>query len=107
MKMQAFSCLIMARTKSKKSPDTLTVTVRFITIMQRYSERREVQMDVPSDPCQALALIIEQFRIPWRNKLEKSTRIFINRQFYEKFIANRQKLKAGDIIAFIPMSGGG
>jgi molybdopterin converting factor small subunit len=87
--------------------DTVTVTVRFITIMQRYSGQRELQMEVPSDPSQALTIIIDKFHIPWKDKLEKSTRIFINKQFYEKFIKSEQKLNAGDVIAFIPMSGGG
>jgi len=97
----------MNSTKGKKSVDSVTITVRFVTIMQRYSGQRELHMEVPSDPSQALAIIIEKFRIPWKRKLEKSTRIFINKQFSEKFIETNQTLKAGDVIAFIPMSGGG
>jgi molybdopterin converting factor small subunit len=92
----------------KISPlEKVPVTIRFITIMQRYSGQRELQLDVPPDPSQALNIIINKFNIPWKDKLEKSSRIFINKQFYEKFIKSGQKLKAGDIIAFIPMSGGG
>ena len=87
--------------------ETVTLTVRFVTIMQRYSGQRELQMVVPTDPNQALSAIIDKFSIPWKNNLEKSSRIFINRQFYEKFLQSGQKLNAGDVIAFIPMSGGG
>ena len=87
--------------------ETVAVTIRFVTIMQRYSGQRERKMDVPSDPSQALSVIIEKFSIPWKDNLEKSSRIFINRQFYEKFLQSGQKLNAGDVIAFIPMSGGG
>lgn len=87
--------------------ETVAVTVRFVTIMQRYSGQRELQMDVPSDPSQALSVIIDRFNIPWKDKLEKSSRIFINKQFHEQFIESGQKLNAGDVIAFIPMSGGG
>jgi len=86
---------------------TVTVTVRFITIMQRYSGQRELQMELPPDPSRAIAIIIDKFRIPWKDKLEKSARIFINKQFFEKFIDNKHKLNTGDVIAFIPMSGGG
>ncbi len=87
--------------------ETVTVTVRFVTIMQRYAGKRELQMELPSDPGRAIAIILDKFHIPWKDKLEKSTRIFINKQFSEKFIDNKQILKAGDVIAFIPMSGGG
>ena len=87
--------------------ETVTVTVRFVTILQRYSGQRELQMDVPPDPSQAVTVIIDRFSIPWKDKLEKSSRIFINKQFYEKYIESGQKLNAGDVIAFIPMSGGG
>ena len=87
--------------------ETVTVTVRFVTIMQRYAGQRELQMELPSDPCRAIAIILDKFHIPWKDKLEKSTRIFINKQFCEKFIDDKQILKAGDVIAFIPMSGGG
>lgn len=87
--------------------ETVAITVRFITIMQRFSGQRELQMEVPPDPSQALEIIIDKFNIPWKDKLEKSSRIFINKQFYEKFIESGQKLNAGDVIAFIPMSGGG
>jgi len=87
--------------------ETVPVTVRFVTIMQRYAGQRELQLELPSDPCRAIAVIIEKFHIPWKDKLERSTRIFINKQFSEKFIDNKQTLKSGDVIAFIPMSGGG
>lgn len=83
------------------------VKVRFITRMQRYSGQREIRMELPSDPNQAIATIIQQFHIPWKDNLEKSTRIFINKKFSEAFIKSGELLKKDDVIALIPISGGG
>jgi molybdopterin converting factor small subunit len=83
------------------------VKVRFITLMQRYSGQREIRMELPSDPNHAIDTIIEQFHIPWEDNLEKSTRIFINKKFSDAFIKSGELLKKDDVIAFIPISGGG
>jgi molybdopterin converting factor small subunit len=91
------------------TPDTVQVTVRFITIMQKYSDsgKREVEMELPREPDQAVDHIINRFHIPWKDNLEKYTRIFINGVVYDSFVESETHLKAGDTIAFIPMSGGG
>jgi len=83
------------------------VQVRFITRMQRYSGQREIRMELPSDPNQAIDTIIAKFHIPWEDNLEKSTRIFINKKFSVSFIKSGELLKKDDVIAFIPISGGG
>jgi molybdopterin converting factor small subunit len=83
------------------------VKVRFITRMQRYSGQRQIQLEVPSDPSLAIDAIIQQFHIPWKDNLEKSTRIFINKKFSGAFIKSGELLKKDDVIAFIPISGGG
>jgi molybdopterin converting factor small subunit len=93
--------------QSKTPADLVSVTVRFITIMQRYSGQRDLRLDLPSDPSMAIESIIARFEIPWKDKLEKRTRIFINKQFAESYIKNGEKLKKDDLIAFIPISGGG
>ncbi len=85
----------------------VSVKVRFITRMQRYSDQREIRMELPSDPNQAIDTIIEQFHIPWKDNLEKNTRIFINKKFSDTFIQSGELLKKDDVIAFIPISGGG
>ncbi len=85
----------------------VSVKVRFITRMQRYSDQREIWMELPSDPNQAIDTIIEQFHIPWKDNLEKNTRIFINKKFSDTFIQSGELLKKDDVIAFIPISGGG
>ena len=89
--------------------DAVQVTVRFITIMQRYSGKgnREVEMGLPPDPSQAVDLIIERFQIPWKGNLEKQARIFINGVVYDSFLASVERLKGGDIITLIHISGGG
>lgn len=89
--------------------DAIQVTVRFITIMQMYSGQgnREVQMELSPRPDEALAQIIEQFQIPWKDRLEKQVRVFINGIVYDSFLAGDGRLKGGDVIAFIPISGGG
>jgi hypothetical protein len=102
-----------AMEKDKKQNQTATplesvsVIVRFITLMQRYSGQRDLKMDLPSDPSLAIQAIIARFDIPWKDNLEKRTRIFINKQFAESFIKQGEKLKTDDLIAFIPISGGG
>jgi molybdopterin converting factor small subunit len=83
------------------------VKVRFITRMQRYSGQREIRMELPSDPTQAIDTIIAKFHIPWEDNLEKSIRIFINKKFSIAFIKSGELLKKDDVIAFIPISGGG
>jgi molybdopterin converting factor small subunit len=89
--------------------DMVPVTVRFITIMQRYSGKgnREVEMELPVEPSQAVDLIIERFQIPWKDNLEMQIRIFINGVVYDSFLESGERLKGEDIIAFIPISGGG
>lgn len=89
--------------------DTVLVTVRFITIMQRYSGQgnREVQMELSPGPAEALAEIIERFQIPWQDGLEAQVRVFVNGMVYDSFLESGQRLKGGDVIAFIPVSGGG
>lgn len=90
-------------------PDAVRVTVRFITIMQRYSGegKREVEMELPTRPDQAVALIVERFEIPWQDNLERQARIFIEGLSYDAFLASEERLKDGDTISFIPISGGG
>ena len=83
------------------------VKVRFITRMQRYSGQKDIRMELPSDPNLAISTIIQQFNIPWKNDLEKSTRIFINKKFSDAFIKSGEPLKKDSVIAFIPISGGG
>jgi molybdopterin converting factor small subunit len=93
--------------QAEASLDSVSVTVRFITLMQRYSGQRDLKMDLPSDPSLAVETIITHFDIPWIDNLEKRTRIFINKQFAESYIKRGEKLKNDDLIAFIPISGGG
>ena len=95
------------KNRSKIPPDSVSVTVRFITLMQKYSGQREFRLDLPSDPEKAIETIIARFDIPWKDHLEKRTRVFINKQFAESFIKKGEKLKSDDLIAFIPISGGG
>jgi molybdopterin converting factor small subunit len=92
---------------TQNTSDSVSVTVRFITLMQKYSGQREFKMDLPSDPSEAIETIITHFDIPWKDNLEKRTRIFINKQFSESFIKSKEQLKPDDLIAFIPISGGG
>ena len=89
--------------------DVVQVTVRFITIMQKYSGDglRDVEMTLPSEPRQAVDLIIERFGIPWKGELEKWVRIFINGVNDQAFFESGEYLKGGDIIAFVPISSGG
>ena len=93
--------------QTEAPPDSVSVKVRFITLMQRYSGQRDFKMDLPSNPSLAIETIITHFDIPWKDNLEKRTRIFINKQFVESYIKRDEKLKTDDLIAFIPISGGG
>lgn len=86
---------------------TVCVHLRFITLMQRYTGKRDMDLELPVDPEAAIAAVIERFQIPWKDHLEKSARIFINREFSHRFIDSGKSLKEGDIISFIPISGGG
>jgi molybdopterin converting factor small subunit len=88
--------------------EKVKVTVRFLTIMQKYSgDKREVEVEVPREPFLAIEHIIKKFRIPWKDHLEKSTRIFINKEYPDIFVEKGKRLEQGDIIVFIPISGGG
>jgi len=100
---------IAMNSKTKKNhTDCVSITVRFVSIMQKYSgNKREVEMELPTDPAQAIHLIINHFQIPWKDNLDKSTRIFINQTLNDPFVDSGKRLKDKDTIAFIPLSGGG
>ncbi len=86
----------------------LSITVIFVSIMQKYSgNKRNVEMKLPVDPAQAIDFIISHFQIPWKDDLEKRTRIFINQMLSDQFVESGKRLKDGDALAFIPISGGG
>ncbi len=88
--------------------DTVPVKVKFITILQKYTgNQRDVEMELPADPGQAIEHIIDRFQIPWKGNLEKYVRIFINRTLSHEFIQSGKRLNPGDTIVFIPFSGGG
>lgn len=90
------------------SPEHVSVTVKFVSLMQRYSgNKREIEMDLPSDPVRAINTIIARYQIPWEKNLEKIVRIFINQTVYDLFVESGKNLKDKDTIAFIPISGGG
>ena len=94
--------------KQKTRPDPkVEVQIRFVSIMQRYSGQRDFRLKVPSDPAEACDFIIQRYNLPWKEKLGKSTRIFINKQLAQVFIKSGQNLEEGDLLAFIPISGGG
>ncbi len=94
--------------KQKTRPDPkIEVQIRFVSIMQRYSGERDFKLKVPPDPAAACDFIIQHYNIPWKDKLEKSTRIFINKQLAQVFIKSGKNLQEGDSLVFIPISGGG
>ena len=94
--------------KQKTRPDPkIEVQIRFVSIMQRYSGERDFKLKVPPDPAAACDFIIQHYNIPWKDKLEKSTRIFINKKLAQVFIKSGKNLQEGDLLAFIPISGGG
>ncbi|MGD8540602.1 MAG: hypothetical protein PVI66_17955 [Candidatus Aminicenantes bacterium] len=105
--LRTFMDKLEKKKQSRIPPDSVTVTIRFITLMQKYSGQRDFKMELPSDPGKAIENIIAHFDIPWKDHLEKRTRVFINKQFAESFIKEGNKLKTNDLIAFIPISGGG
>ena len=76
--------------------------------MQKYSGEgnRGVQMQLPTRLNGVLARIIEQFQIPWEDGLAAQVRVFVDSIVYDTFLAGGQRLKGGDVIAFIPISGG-
>jgi molybdopterin converting factor small subunit len=84
------------------------VTVEFLSIMQKYSGgKRAIEMEVPAEPLAAVEFIINKLQIPWQDHLEKSTRIFINKELHHVFAEKGKRLEKGDNILFIPISGGG
>lgn len=89
------------------SQHSVSVQVRFITVMQQYSGQRELEIRLPEDPQEAVDAVIKRFQIPWAGVLEKSVRIFINKELLEIFKKSGRKLAEGDRISFIPMSDGG
>ena len=92
----------------KNHSDCVSITVRFVSIMRKYSgDKREIQVEVPTDSAQAIRLIISRFQIPWQDNLEKSMRIFINQRLNDPSAGRGKPLNDKDIIAFIPISGGG
>lgn len=92
---------------SDNGSDNVKVKVRFITLMQQYSGQKEIEMKLPPDPANAIDTIIRKFHIPWENNLEKSARIFINKEILSSFTKSGKRLHTNDVIAFIPISGGG
>lgn len=87
---------------------TIKVKLRFINIMQRYSDgKKEVEMLLPPDANQALEIIIEELGIPWKEKLNPFVRVFVNKSLLKDKVERGEKLQDGDLISFIPMSGGG
>lgn len=99
--------IVLRRPRKKMTQKTACVHLRFITLMQRYSGKRDMDLDIPIDPEAAITAVIKRFNIPWKDHLEKSARIFINKEFAETFIKSGKVLQDGDQISFIPISGGG
>ncbi len=100
--------IVMNSEVNENIVDCVSVTVRFVSIMCKYAgDKREVQVEVPADSAQAIDLIINRFQIPWKDDLERSTRIFINQKLNDPIADKEKLLKDKDIIAFIPISGGG
>ncbi len=95
------------RNSKSVASDTVPVTVRFISILKEYSGGREIEMDLPRDPATAIDIIVDRFQMPWKDQLEKSSRIFINKELSDVYIQNGGLLDARAVIAFIPISGGG
>lgn len=87
--------------------EDVLILVRFITVMQQYSGQRELEMRLPADPQMAVDRVIERFQIPWLGALEKSVRIFINKELLEAYKKSGRRLAKGDKLSFIPISGGG
>jgi hypothetical protein len=45
--------------------------------------------------------------MPWTDNLEKSTRVFINKELAEVVYERGRKLEEDDLVVFVPISGGG
>ena len=88
--------------------DTVNVKVCFLSLLQKYTGReREVVMDLSPELEQAVDFIVERFQIPWTGNFEKFIRVFVNKELSQVFIDSGKRLKDGDTIMFIPVSGGG
>ncbi len=88
--------------------NTVQVKVCFLSLLQKYTGReREIVMDLPTEPQEAIDRIVQKYQIPWEDNFEKFIRIFINRELFQVFIDGGKRLKDGDTIMFIPVSGGG
>jgi len=83
------------------------VGVRFVSLVQRHTGLRRVEMELPAEPEKALKVVIDRYRIPWAGDLERSCRIFVNRQPVERLIKTGKLLQEGDVISFIPILAGG
>jgi molybdopterin converting factor small subunit len=86
---------------------SVKVRVRFVSLIQRHTGVRRVDMELPAEPEKALKMVINRYRIPWAGDLERSCRIFINRQPVERLIKTGALLQEGDVISFIPILAGG
>jgi molybdopterin converting factor small subunit len=87
--------------------ETVRVRVRFITVLQRYSGAREVELGLPRDPRAAVEAVVAKYGMPWTDNLEKSTRVFINKELAEVVYERGRKLEEDDLVVFVPISGGG
>ena len=88
--------------------NTVKVKVCFLSLLQKYvGGEREVEMDLSPELEQAIDFIIERFQIPWAGNFEKFIRVFINKELSQVFVESGKRLKDGDTIMFIPVSGGG
>jgi len=91
-----------------REPATVDVKVNFLGILHKFSDNKKVvEITLPADPGAAVEQIITTFNLPWKDNLEKVTRIFVNNQHLATIIKNGVSLKNGDVIAFIQLSGGG
>ena len=86
----------------------MKVKVCFLSLLQKYvGGVREVEMDLSPELEQAIDFIIEKFQIPWAGNFEKFIRVFVNKELSQVFIDGGKRMKDGDMIMFIPVSGGG
>ena len=91
-----------------RESETVDVKVKFLGILPKFSDnKRVVEITLPANPGAAVEQIIAKFGLPWKDNLEKITRIFVNNQHLATSIKNGVSLKNGDVIAFIQLSGGG
>ena len=89
------------------SARAVRIRVRFGSLLQRQTNFRNTEMEVPPDLEAALARIFKTYGILWGKDLEECTGIFINRIPAIRFIREDMKLASGDTISFIPLVGGG